>query len=99
MAKIFEIGFIYKITNTINNKIYIGQTTKDLEWRWLKHQKDSIGKYRLDTKFSRAIRKHGVDNFIIEELERLVNCTRQQLTDREHYWVIKLDTIENGYNV
>lgn len=99
MAKTFEVGYIYKITNQINNKLYIGQTTKDLEWRWLKHQKDSIGKYKLDTKFSRALRKYGVDNFIVEELERLENCTRKQLTEREHFWVVTLNTIETGYNV
>lgn len=99
-AKVFKIGYIYKITNLINGKIYIGQTIKTLEWRWLKHQKDSIGnKYQIDTKFARAIRKYGVDNFQIEEIEHLENCTRKQLTEREHYWVFELHTIENGYNV
>ena len=85
MTKTFEIGYIYKITNLINNKLYIGQTTKSLEWRWLKHQKDSITyKHHLDTKFARAIRKYGVDNFKIELLETLTNCTRKQLTECEH---------------
>ena len=99
MSKIFEIGYIYKITNHINNKLYIGQTTRDLEWRWRKHKKDSICKCGLDTKFSRAVRKYGVDNFTIEEIERLENCTRKQLTEREHFWVTELNTIETGYNV
>ena len=100
MAKTFEIGYIYKITNLINNKLYIGQTTKSLEWRWLKHQKDSLTyKYKLETKFARAIRKYGVDNFKIELLETLTNCTRKQLTECEHFWVMKLNTINDGYNV
>ena len=99
MSKIFEIGYIYKITNHVNNKLYIGQTTESLERRWLRHQKNSICKQSLDTKFSRAIRKYGVDNFTIEEIERLENCTRKQLTERERFWVIKLNTIETGYNV
>jgi group I intron endonuclease len=99
VAKTFEIGYIYKITNNINNKLYIGQTTESLERRWLRHQRYSIGKNALNTKFSRAIRKYGVDNFTIEEIERLEHCTRKQLTEREHFWVIKLDTIETGYNV
>lgn len=30
-AKVFTIGYIYKITNLINEKIYIGQTTKTIE--------------------------------------------------------------------
>lgn len=98
--KIFENGYIYKITNLINNKLYIGQTTKTLKWRWLKHQNDAIDSpNQLDTKFARALRKYGVDNFKIEVIEHLTNCTRAELTLREHYWVVTLNTIADGYNV
>ena len=98
--KIYSIGYIYKITNIKNNKAYIGQTTKTVEDRWLKHQRESIGaKARLDTKFARALRKDGVDNFKVETLEILKDCTKQELTNREHYWVYFYNTIENGYNV
>lgn len=98
--KIFENGYIYKITNLITNKIYIGQTTRTIDWRWKKHQRDSMClTTKLDTKLARSIRKYGVDNFIIEEVEHLANCTQAELTSREHYWVLKLDTINNGYNI
>lgn len=98
--KIYSIGYIYKITSTKNNKAYIGQTTRTVEDRWLKHQRESIGaKARLDTKFARALRKEGVDNFKVETLEILKDCTKQQLTEREHYWVYFYNTIERGYNV
>ena len=35
------MGYIYKIKNKIDNKIYIGQTTQDLESRWKGHRKNS----------------------------------------------------------
>ena len=38
------MGYIYKITNTINNKVYIGQTTQTVETRWKQHQRSSLTK-------------------------------------------------------
>ena len=35
-------GIIYKITNTINGKVYIGKTLETMEKRWKEHQKDSM---------------------------------------------------------
>ena len=84
--KIYSVGYIYKITNIKNEKAYIGQTTRTVEDRWHKHQRESIGaKARLDTKFARALRKDGVENFRVETLEVLKDCTKQELTNREHY--------------
>lgn len=39
MDLIKNIGYIYKITNKINGKLYIGQTTKTIEKRWQAHKK------------------------------------------------------------
>lgn len=36
------MGYIYKITNQINNKVYIGQTSRTIEKRWKDHQKSAI---------------------------------------------------------
>lgn len=58
-------GYIYIIGNMVNNKIYIGQTVQELDKRFSGHKYDSK---KLDTKFYRAMRKYGVENFFIEEL-------------------------------
>lgn len=51
---------IYKATNKINGKVYIGQSHKSLEERMRRHKNDSI---RQDSYFYRAIRKYGWENF------------------------------------
>jgi group I intron endonuclease len=62
-------GMIYKITNKINGKVYIGQTIRRLEDRWASHVYEAIiGK--SDNKFARAIRKHGPSSFEIVVLEK-----------------------------
>lgn len=85
---------IYKITCKINNKIYIGQTTETLKQRFSKH----IGyqKENSDTKFYRAIRKYGANNFYIEELDSAKN--QEELDEKELYWINKLEAVNKGYN-
>ena len=59
---------IYKITNKINNKVYIGLTTNTLKYRWSRHISES--KNVNDTKhLYKAIRKYGVENFVIEQID------------------------------
>lgn len=89
------MGYIYLITNLINNKKYVGKTTQDIEKRWKEHIKDSK-KERCEIRpLYRAIRKYGKDNFKIEELEK---CNTEALSDREQYWINKLNTYTDGYN-
>lgn len=58
-------GFIYIIRNTINNKIYIGQTRTSVEQRWKEHLRHAqYGKQIIN----RAMKKYGVDKFYIEML-------------------------------
>lgn len=59
-----DIMLIYKITNTINNKIYIGQTTQTLKDRW-RDYKYSGGKIAMRRPIIRAIHKYGFNNFKI----------------------------------
>lgn len=57
---------IYKITNSVNGKFYIGKTTLTIEERFKKH---FYNHKNGQTHLYRAMRKHGFDSFIIEELE------------------------------
>ena len=87
------MGYIYKITNKINNKCYIGQTERTIKIRWLEHIRPS--KYKLDLPLYRAISKYGVDNFLVEEIEE---CNNAILDEREIYWIKYFDSYRNGYN-
>lgn len=57
--------FIYKITNNLNNKIYIGQTSRTIAERFLEHI-NAANKGTLNTHLCRAMRKYGVENFKVE---------------------------------
>ena len=88
--------FIYKITNKINNKCYIGQTTKDVNIRFKRHLNDALSN-RLNTNLACAIRKYGKDAFTIETIEQVY--TQEELDDREIYWIHYYDSLKNGYNM
>ena len=84
-------GKIYKVTNKVTGKSYIGQTRYTIEARWKQHQHKDDGTY-----FHNAIKKYGVDAFIVEELEE---CDIKDLDSREIYYIAKYDTFKNGYNL
>ena len=83
-------GIIYKITNKVNNKSYIGQTRYTLEFRWRQHLNSKDNCY-----FHKAIKKYGSENFSVEVLEE---CDFKDLDSREIYYIAKYDTFKNGYN-
>lgn len=57
---------IYKITNLVNGKMYIGQAV-DIEERWIRHKRDwKIDKTKV---LYKAIRKYGIENFSFEIIE------------------------------
>ena len=90
MAK--RYGVIYKITNKINNKIYIGQTIKSVHYRWKQHCR-----YKK-AMISSAIRKYGEENFEIVEL--LSAFDHEELNRSEQYFIKYFNTISpNGYNL
>lgn len=84
-------GYIYKITNKVNGKSYIGQTRYTVEFRWRQHihKKDNVY-------FHNAIHKYGIDNFTIETLEE---CDYKDLDSREIYYIAKYNTFKEGYNL
>jgi len=88
-------GFIYIIKNTINNKVYIGQTRNSVNQRWSEHLRHA--KYGNQV-INRAMRKHGVDKFYVETLEI---CDVKVLDEREIYYIDLYDSTDKskGYNV
>lgn len=86
---------IYKATNIVNNKVYIGQTVKSLEKRKTKHLCEAF-KYER-TRFHKAIVKYGPDNFIWEVLEDNIQSI-ENLDDKEIYWIKSYDSFNKGYN-
>lgn len=87
---------IYKITNKINHKSYIGQST-NIEKRWNNHLSsvNNTQDHCYNYPVYRAMRKYGVQNFSFEVLEL---CSSELLDEREQYWVSYFDTYKNGYN-
>ena len=64
--------YIYKITNLINGKIYVGKS-KNPKVRWRQHKSHSK---KRNTKLYYAMRKYGIENFIFEVLEELARVSR-----------------------
>jgi len=89
-----NIYTVYKITNTINNKLYIGYTSKSIEKRFKGH-KSAAKSGRA--KFQYALRKYGVDNFIIEAIYQS-HDKYHTLTVMEPYFIREYDSYRLGYN-
>lgn len=92
------MGYIYCITNTINNKKYVGKTLKTVEKRFKEHIHDRTKRSLEKRPLYSAMNKYGVDKFIVEILEEVKDETL--LNSREVYWIEKLGTFgrNNGYN-
>lgn len=91
---------IYKITNLINGKSYIGQSTK-IKTRLREHFTGAFlfSYEEYNTPLHQAIRKYGKNNFSYEILEE---CLKEKLNEREIYWIEYYHTYINtglGYNL
>lgn len=80
---------IYMITNLVNKKRYIGKSKNKIKYRWKNHQ-DNAFRYSLDTYLYRAMRKHGIENFIVEQIDA------DYSNEREIYWI---ETLKPEYNM
>lgn len=94
---------IYKITNTKNNMIYVGQTKQTLTKRFSDHVNHAFNSKRpndIGYKLYQAMRENGITCFSIEALEEL-DDTRYKIDQREIYWISVLNSTDSniGYNV
>lgn len=87
-------GYIYKITNTINNKVYIGQTKTSIKKRWNAHKTRYNDNNRQG--IYSAMRKYGIDNF---KIEKIVECPIEDLDEMEKFYIKKYNSFYNGYNL
>ena len=88
--------YIYKITNLINNKIYIGQS-KDVNRRWREHCLNSVSNNNENRYLYSSMRKYGINNFKIEIIEGPI----ENYNEREKYWIsfYNSNKKECGYNM
>lgn len=82
---------IYKITNRINGKVYIGQSIH-IKRRWQEHCRPSTKSIISD-----AIKKYGKENFSFEIIEE---CNVEELNEKEAYYIESYNSLTpNGYNI
>lgn len=91
--------YIYKITNLINNKIYIGKTSaKNPNRRWNEHKSIAKNQIKPSQPITRAIKKYGVNNF---KYEIILTCSNHtELSQRERDLIYKFNSFApKGYNI
>lgn len=87
------MGYIYKITNTIDGRVYVGATLRSPQRRFAEHIRDAA---RFpDRPLYKALNSYGADSFTCEVIEE---CHDQNIEERELHWIDKLNTFSNGYN-
>ena len=89
------MAYIYKITNVINGKSYIGKTLSTIDERWNEHCSDSKKRKNEKRPLYSAMNKYGIDNFKIEQIEE---CNDDIVNGREVYWIEYFGTFKTGYN-
>lgn len=94
MGKVTRL-LIYKVTNKLNGKVYIGQTTETLAKRKSRHYQSC--KKGDSTHFYNALRKYGKDAFTWEAVDLASSLI--ELNEKEDYWVNYYDSMNKGYNM
>lgn len=87
---------IYKIINTVNNLVYIGQA-KDINRRLAAHRciEHSPNALEYNNQIHTVMREYGIENFLFETIEE---CPVEKLNEREKYWIAYYNSYKNGYN-
>ena len=92
------IGIIYKYTNVINGKSYIGQTTDPIQ----RHNEHLIDAKKGKTHFHKALSKYGIENFEYTIIDTVnadnIFDLKKELNEKEIYYIEYYDTYKSGYN-
>jgi len=88
---------IYKATNKMNGKEYIGQTIRDLSVRITEHKYSAFNRTN-NLPFGNAMAKYGFENFVFEEIDSASSI--EELNKKEELYISKFNTLfPNGYNL
>lgn len=96
-------GWIYIIKNTVNHKIYVGQTHMTVRLRFQDHM--SAARHGKDYVIGKAIRKYGEDKFYVIPIDTVTADTEKELTKllnaKETYWISFFNSTDTkyGYNM
>jgi len=89
---------IYKITNKVTNKIYIGLTSVSLKERWTNHKSNCKNPAKYTSALYCSMRKHGIENFNIEQIDTALSL--EELNLKEKVYIKALNSlVPNGYNL
>lgn len=91
---------IYKITNLVNKKVYVGQSV-NLEERKYRHFLELAGNRHDNSHLQSAFNKYGKENFVFEIIESFPNgISKEGLTNREDFWIKQYNALDRnfGYN-
>lgn len=88
---------VYKISNTVNDRLYVGLTTNGLEKRWREHR--CAAKTHVDKPLYRAMRLHGIDKFKIELLYTAVSIEEMREAELRLIKELKAHVNDDGYNL
>lgn len=87
------MAYIYKITNDVNNKIYIGKTQFSIDKRFNEHCRDAFREHCEKRPLYSAMKKYGINHFHIELVEET-----NEPEEREKYWIEYFGSFKYGYN-
>jgi group I intron endonuclease len=98
MEKTERIGKIYKVVNTVNDKVYIGSTQLQYLSKRMGHHRENCLKIPNVGKLYPAMIELGIEKFKIVLLETMVFTDKEELKAREYELIKQFNTVENGYN-
>ena len=90
------MAYVYKITNDVNDKIYVGKTMFSLQKRFAEHVADSKRDRNENRPLYRAMQKYGADHFHISLIEEVKSPLEAEFS--EAYWIDCLGAYKHGYN-
>jgi group I intron endonuclease len=99
-----KIMGVYKITNIVNNKIYVGSSS-DVNRRKSMHLKQLLSNTHFNKYLQHSFNKYGRENFVFDIIEEIIDINNKEqlrkiLLEREQYWLNKLNPYDNiGYNI